>query len=306
MSIEDLKRMPAFADLPAAAMTALAAEARRVRLPPRRWLVQPGRVLAGHYYLLDGRVRIVGDGAPVIVTAGTERAQSAVYPGAAGVETLSPSLFLKVNPEPPGWAPDAGELGVPEVRSDDDAWQRRFLMSPLLQRLEPPAWQRILRAMSRQTHDAGEQIVAAGQGADRCYVLCAGRAEVTTAAGLRLATLQPGSLFGEEALISGAVRNASVWMRSAGATVSLPAVHFDSLLLHAIVQPLGDAHGRRLISLDPEPPAAAIRMAVAEIRVAVRSLAPAQRYGVVGGSRRERALAAFLLVQLGIDAAPLA
>jgi CRP-like cAMP-binding protein len=306
MCIDDLKRIAAFAGLPATAMTALAADARRVRLPSRRWLVQPGRALAGHYYLLDGRVRIVGDGSPEVVSAGSQRAQTAVYPGAIGVETLLPSLFLRVDPEQLDWPSEAGELGVPEVRSDDDGWQRRFLMSPLLQKLAPAAWQSILRAMSRHTHEAGEQIVTAGASADRCYVLCAGNAEIATAAGRPIATLQPGNLFGEEALISGAVRNASVRMRTAGATVSLAAVQFENLLLHAVVQPLADAEERWLISLDDEPAAGAIAMAVAGARAAARTLPPHQRYGIVGGTRRERALTAFLLIQQGIDAAPVA
>jgi len=304
VDIDELKRLPAFAARPLPELEALAAGARRVRLPARRWLVQSGRVLAGHYYLLDGRVRVVGgDGLGEIVVGGSARAATPVHPGSMAVETLLPSLFLRVEPDVAGW-PD-GVAGVPDVCWDDDAWQRRFLTSPLLQRLAPADWQRILRATSRQQHEAGERILTAGTSGNRCYVLCAGSAEVAAVDGRRLALLQCGDLFGEDALISRSLRNASVTMLGAGATVSLPADDFDALLLKLVVRPVEAAGGRQLISLDGHPRPGTITMAVADIRDAAPRLAPLTPYVIVGGTARERALAAFLLAQRGIDAAPL-
>lgn len=304
MDIDKLKRLPAFAARPLPELEALAAGARRVRLPARRWLVQPGRVLVGHYYLLEGRVRVVGpDGLAEIVAGGSVRAVTPVHPGSMAVETLLPSLFLRVEPDSAGWP--EGVPGVPEVCWDDDAWQRRFLTSPLLQRFAPAAWQRILRAMSRHQHEPGARILTAGTTGDRCYVLCSGSAEVAAADGRRLALLQPGALFGEDALISGAVRNASVTMLGAGATVSLPADDFDALLLRVVVRPVEAACGRQLISLDRPAPPGAVAVGLAEIRDSVPRLAPVTAYAIIGGTVRERALAAFLLAQRGVDAAPL-
>src|SRR5690606_17657091 len=142
----------------------LAAGARRLRVPARRWLVRPGRVLAARVYLLEGRVRLVEAERAVIVNAGSARARRAVYPGAAGVATLATSVFLWVDPaglDGPG--PHPAGLGMPEVNAAESSWQRRFLTSPLMQRLEPAAWQRVLRAMSRTRRHAGEVIIRAGE-----------------------------------------------------------------------------------------------------------------------------------------------
>ncbi|MFU8817323.1 MAG: cyclic nucleotide-binding domain-containing protein [Pseudomonadales bacterium] len=307
MYLDVLKRLPAFVGLPAAALEALAAGARQLRLPPRRWLVRSGRALAGHYYLLEGRVRVVGGaaGSAAVVAAGSTRAREPIYPGAREVETLSSALFLRVDPHAPDVTAIAGLPDVVEVRADDDLWQQRFLLSPLMQRLDPAAWQQILRAMTTEQQQRDECIIAAGAAADRCYVLCSGRAEIIGADGATaVATLSPGSLFGEDALITGRVRNASVWMRSSGSTVSLPAELFATWLLHRVVQPLAHPDGRRLLSLDRHPPAAALHLPVTDIRAAARTLSPEHHYAIVGATHRERALAAFLLTQQGLDARP--
>jgi CRP-like cAMP-binding protein len=302
--IDHLKRLPAFAQLPLSTLESLAADARCVRLPAGRWLVRPGRALSDHYYLLRGRVRIHGGRAAAVVAGGSPLAREPVYPGALGIETLTPAEFLRLSGDRVPLAATPAALGVPDVQVDAADWQTRFLLSPLLQRLEPAAWQRLLRAMTQRHHEAGEQLIAAGDPADCCYVLCAGGAEVRDADGRLLAALAPGSLFGEDALISGATRNASVRACSAGATVSLPAERFEALLLNMVVRRCRDLHGRCVITLDRVATAGQIRVPAADIRTAARSLSRERAYAIVGGAPRERVLAAFLLAQFGIDAEP--
>lgn len=244
-----------------------------------------------------------------VVAAGSARTRRPVYPGVAGLETLTPALFARVHPlllaevrAAPG-----PSLAMLEVRAADDSWQSRFLGSEVMQRLQPTAWQRVLRAMTLHQFDSGEAIVAAGESADCCYVLCAGRAEIISADGAtRLARVQPGDLFGEDALVTGEVRNASVVMASPGAAVSLPAPEFVNGLLEAVVQPLRQLGTRCPVSLDPEPAGLLPALNTVDLRGSVRRLPRGRRYAVIGGSRRERLLASFLLAQLGIDARPLA
>ncbi len=296
-----------FEDLPAAALAALADQSRRVRLPPGRWLVRPGRTLTGHYYLLTGRVRLLEGGRARAVTAGSEPARRPVYPGCAGVETLTAATFLRLEPHvlEQAWAPEG--LGMPEVDTDPEAWQRRFLASPLMQRLAPADWQRVLRAMTLTVHDAGVAVIVAGEAGDHCYVLAEGEAEIVDPDGARLARVEPGQLFGEDALVTGCARNASVIMTRAGATVRLAADDFQRWLLDAVVPPLAEPGGRRLVALPPataEP--AALRVSLGSIRRAARALPRTECFAVAGGSRRERFLAAFLLAEQGLDARPLA
>ena len=277
-------------------------------MPARRWLLRPGGSLSGHYYLLEGRVRLLLAEGSVVVTAGAPRAREAVYPGALGVETLAPSVFLRREPEAVAGSEPEQPLGLPELSADQDAWQHRFLSSPLMQRFDPPSWQRVLRAMSRESHAAGSHVIERGSPAACCFVLCSGRAEVLAADGAAvLAILQPGSLFGEDALITGVARNASVVMRTPGDTVSLPAGPFAAWLLQTVGPPLAEVGGRRLLCLDAlcrRGPAGAVVLA-SEVRRALPGLQRDAPYAVTGGTAPERLLAAFLLAQAGIHAQPL-
>jgi CRP-like cAMP-binding protein len=304
MSTHELRRFPAFAALSEPALAALAAEVRRLRLPPRRWLVQPGRTLSGHYYLLQGRVRLHGRGGAEVLAAGSPRAREPVYPGPAGVETLTAAIFLQLDPEALALPWEPQHLGLPELSSDDSAWQRRFLSSPLMQRLDPVTWQRVLRAMTADVHDAGARVVETGARADCCYVLCAGRAEIRGPGKRRLAVVEPGQLFGEDALVTRGVRNADVVMVTPGATVKLAAARFEQWLLAAVVRPLAVPDGRCLITLDGRPGSGRLSLSPRRVREHAGELSPALCYGVVGGTRRERALVCFLLAELGIDARP--
>jgi CRP-like cAMP-binding protein len=308
MLVVQLRHFADFESLPPAVLEVIAGRARRLRLPARRWLVRPGRALSDRFYLLEGRARLLEGGRSGIVSAGSARARRAVYPGATGVETLTSAVFMSIDPALLECeAGSDARLGVPEVSLGESSWQRRFLTSALMQRLDPTAWQRILRAMQSQRYEPGALVIEAGQRADCCYVLCSGQAEIRAAAGtVVLAVLEPGALFGEDALVSGRERNADVVMNTAGSVVSLAAEQFQAWLLDVVVRPLRDADGRPLISLGPDCPSALLRVPLTGIRSAARSLSPAERYGIVGGSWGERSLAAFLLAEQGINARPVA
>lgn len=304
---EELKTFSDFDGLPPAVVEALAARARRLRVPARRWLVRPGRVLSGRFYLLEGRVQLIELGRSVIVHAGSARARRAIYPGAAGVETLTPAVFLNVDSallEAAGGEAGGDGLGAPEVVSEEACWQRRFLSSPLMQHLAPTAWQRILRAMTRHDFAAGDTVIRAGERAACCYVLRAGTAAIRRG-DETLARLTPGALFGEDALIRGGVRNADVIMTGAGSVMSLPAERFRAWLLDVVVRPVTAPDGRVRLALDATAEAD-VRLSVDELRDARWRLAAAEQYVVVGAGAAERALAAFLLAEQGIDARPLA
>ena len=309
MAAAELSRFIGLEGLPGDTLEDLAGKARRLRLPAGRWLVRPGRRLSMQVFLLHGRVRLLQGGRSVVVSAGSARARRPIYPGAAGVETLTSAEFLRVDPAL--LASVAGlaggeDPGVPEVLADDASWQGRFLASPLMQRLDGPAWQRILRAMSRERYASGTPIIRAGGGAECCYVLCAGRADIVRpGTGETLAVLEPGSLFGEDALVSGRARNADVVMREDGSSVSLSAEHFQAWLLDAVVRPLGAVGERPVVSLDPSCRRARLWPTLDDIRQAGRALSPGVEHAVTGGTWPERTLAAFLLAEQGIDARPL-
>lgn len=299
-----LPTWPAFASLDAAGLRRVIGSVRCLSLPARRSLVRPGRALAEHIYLLEGRVQLHQHGRVSVVSAGSERARRPVYPGAAEVETLTAARFVAVAPqllrtlpaEPPGGP------GLPELTDPGASWQGRLLDSPLLQRLRPSAWQHLLNAMERRSYLPAERIIAAGTIADGCFVLCSGALEVR-AAGRVLARPRPGTLFGEDGLLSGDRRNASVVACSAVIAARLPAATFRETLRDGLVQPLNDAAGRDTLSLDPALPAT-LQLSLGRLRELGPGLPAGRRFAVLGGSKRERDLAAFLLIGMGHDAQP--
>jgi len=309
----ELKAFAPFREFSAADLAAAAAASRRIRLPARRWLVRPGRMLADHFFLLEGRVLLVAGGRASVVTAGSERARRAVYPGAAGVETLTEAVFADVPAaalERPGSAgPEAAGLPAPpQVSAAEGSWEQAFLTSPLMARLPAAAWQRVLRAMTRHTFAAGQAIIQAGEPGECCYVLTAGRAQISRADGQVIAGVAPGQLFGEDALVTGAARNASVVMTEAGGAVSLPGEEFRHRLLDAVVRPARRPGDRCVLSLDGASGVSAgpqaLPLALHEVRAAAVSLCRRERYAIVGGRCAERVLAAFLLAEQGLDARP--
>ncbi|MEQ8482821.1 MAG: cyclic nucleotide-binding domain-containing protein [Pseudomonadales bacterium] len=308
MNAEQLRVFHDFEPMPASALAGVLARGHCLRVPAGRWLVRPGRALASRLYLQAGAVELCDAVGWRPVRAGEPRARQPLYPGCAAARTLSDCRLLSFDARAADWlvGADPADLpGVPEVATDETSWQARFLGSPLMQRLGPAAWQRVLRAMTAAAHDAGARVIAAGAPADGCHVLCKGRAEIRAPdGGPRLATLSPGDLFGEDALITGAVRNADVVMTAPGATLELAADRFEAWILRVVVEPLDSVAGRCLISLDRRPRAEWC-VPVTEVRALAARLPLEGAYAVVGGTPRERYLAAFLLTRRGLDARPL-
>lgn len=293
-----------FADADPRLLVWAAERASLLQLPRRRWLVRSGRQLQGHLYLVRGQVRLsLADGRILEVSGQTAGARMPVYPGPAAVLTLTPVRLLRLDAtseelEAATRIDDesASQISqLPEVQSTERCWQHRFLSSALLQRLSPTSWQRLLRAMAGASFNAGEAVVIEGRPGDLCYVLRTGRAEVRRD-GRVLATLYPGDFFGEEALITGSGRNASILMTESGSVMTLSVEAFRRLLLAEVVRAIDEPGRRVLLHIEDSS---------VDLREAAMSLRKDADYAVSGGSAPQQALAVFLLARQGIVAAPL-
>ena len=101
-------------------------------------------------------------------------------------------------------------------------------------------------AMTRRTVAAGEEVIRYAGSGDYFYVLEDGEAEVwrpdaRTGELVKVATLSPGASFGEEALLRGGLRNATVRMSKPGALLQLSVADFDRLVADHIVHEI-EAH----------------------------------------------------------------
>lgn len=165
---------------------------------------------------------------------------------------------------------------------------------------------------------AGTQVVEEGEVGDAYYLIESGRALVLRRVGgadLQVAELGPGQAFGEEALVSGELRNASVRMKTAGRLLRLSKPDFIRLLKAPLLKAVSLQEAAQLLHsggrwLDVRYPAeftldglpGALNIPLNEIRNAFALLPRELTYITYCRTGRRSAAAAFLLSQQGFDA----
>jgi CRP-like cAMP-binding protein len=123
-----------------------------------------------------------------------------------------------------------GEVGVVPLG------RRKILLAriPVFAGLPRELLEELAASLRARRHPAGQAIVTEGHIGDRLYVIENGRAEVTTdgpTGPVVLATLKPGDLFGEIALLNiTRRRQATVKALTAMVTLSLSAAVFEKIL----------------------------------------------------------------------------
>lgn len=178
-------------------------------------------------------------------------------------------------------------------------------ISELLQRIEAIAvWE-------------GDIIIREGDEGDYYYMIDSGRAQVMRRVGgvdMHLADLKAGDVFGEEALVSGAKRNATVTMKSNGMLLRLERKDFLSLMQEPLLRKLSYERAMQAVAqgavwLDVRHPPeyrydklrGAMNVPLNEIRNAIGVLNRSKKYITYCQSGRRSAAAAFILAQAGYD-----
>lgn len=108
-------------------------------------------------------------------------------------------------------------------------------------------------AMSRRSVSAGEDVVRYAGSGDAFYVIEQGEAEVwrpdpRTGQLAKVATLSSGASFGEEALLRGGLRNATVRMSKPGALLVLAVSDFDQLVASHFVNEISPDIAQSIVS----------------------------------------------------------
>ena len=279
--------------------------------------------------LLEGGLHMLandgaGDHLAILSVDGTAKEPAILYtiPPGAVVKLTRHSVYLVID----GARLDALVSRAQEQRSlaslKDGVRERAaaLLLSAPFQQLTFDQIVRCAEAMQSWDFRAGETIVEEGEPGDFFYVLETGRAEV-----LRgqhdgpVARLQPGASFGEEALLKGDARNATVRMTADGRVLRLDKYDFDQLLKPGLVAEVAAGDVLRgieqglieLIDCRTEEewelwrlPNARL-MPLESIRDRARGLARDRDYVLYCRSGRRSIAAAFLMRQLGLKASSL-
>jgi rhodanese-related sulfurtransferase len=203
---------------------------------------------------------------------------------------------------------------------NDEDWMARLLQANVFSRIPPSNIQLVFMRMATHHFKAGEEVIRQGDDGDKFFIIREGKCEVTRKTrknpeGISLATLGPGDIFGEESLISGGKRNASIHMVTDGVLMSLSKADFLELLNDPVLSwvTYHDAHSllsNGAIWLDVRLPAEyeqkhirkSVNIPLPLIRTKASKLDPKLKYLVYCDSGRRSSIAAYLLTQRGIQA----
>jgi len=211
--------------------------------------------------------------------------------------------------------PDVVELGA----EDSADGLELALGIGVLARLSPSDIHRLLQQTTDVPVRAGDTILQQGDTADACFIVKHGVAEVDVerhgGTQYRVAMKGPGELFGEEALLAGLGRGATVRMRSDGVLIRIGKTEFARFIAPVYVAPVPRARAEAMVAegacwLDLREPAEfqhgslpeAINLPLAILRLRCTSLDLRQRYIVYSDDPGYSSLGNFLLGVAGLEA----
>ena len=227
----------------------LAALARKVQLrelSPGQILFKEGDTEKRTFYVASGILELIDQGKVVeTIQGGTDPAKNPVapiFPRRVSARARDRVKFISIDSDLLDVMLTWDQTGTYEVselqgKSDGggDDWMTMLLQTKAFHKIPPANIQAIFMRMQQINYKSGDVILKQGSEGDYFYVLTRGAAVVTretplSKEGIKLAELQVGDTFGEEALISDAKRNATVTMSSDGAVMRLGKDDFKKLL----------------------------------------------------------------------------
>ncbi len=322
-----LGRLAPMEGLPGAAFASLLDTVERLTVPAGRVLFRRGERDDSLLFLLSGAVDLADaqyDVKPIV--AGTPEAAfplDEASPHRFAAVATGPCVLAKLSRDALDLALTWGQAGetvvsvLSEAREGAGDWMAGLLASPVFSMVAPAQLQALFAAFEPVSYRAGEAVIREGETGDYFYVVQQGTCTVTRA-GVpdALAMLKAGDTFGEDALISGAARNATITMVSDGRLRRLDKDAFRGLVEEPVLSRVqaSDLSNFRSLGLkvtiidvrseaehahDPFPHSVCIPLRTLRERMGELPL-EGTLLTVCDGGRRSR-LAAFLLIGAGYD-----
>ena len=313
----------------------LAALARKVQireLSPGQVLFKEGDTEKRTFYIVSGTLDLQDSGKTVgTVEGGTDFARNPVapvFPRRVSAKARDRVQFISVDSDlldvmltwDQTGTYEVSELhGQPEVGGTED-WMTMLLQTKAFHKIPPANIQAIFMRMQQIQYKKGDVILKQGAEGDYFYVLIRGAALVTRETplskdGIKLAELNVGDTFGEEALISDAKRNATVTMTSDGAVMRLGKEDFKKLLNEPMLDWVDHAAAEKIVQdggqwLDVRLPSefennhlnGAINIPLYFIRLKINTLDSDRNYVVCCDTGRRSSAGAYILSERGFNA----
>ncbi len=336
MAVEqvDTELLRGFSPLDGLKRDNLAALARKVQireLSPGQLLFKEGDTEKRTIYVVSGILELV-DQAKVVgkIEGGSEKARNPVapvYPRRVTAKARDRVQFISIDSDLLDvmltWD-QTGTYEVSELQGQSDQgnedWMTMLLQTKAFHKIPPANIQAIFMRMQQINYRTGDVILKQGAEGDYFYVLIRGSALVTretplSKEGIKLAELNVGDTFGEEALISEAKRNATVTMQSDGAVMRLGKDDFKKLLNEPMLDWVTMPQAEEIIRtggqwLDVRLPSefenqhldGAINIPLYFIRLKISTLDTSKRYIVCCDTGRRSSAGAYILNERGYQA----
>lgn len=312
----------------------LAALARKIQIremSPGQLLFKEGDTEKRTLYVLSGTLELIDSGKVVgTVEGGSEFARNPiapVYPRRVTARAKDRVQFISIDSDLLDVMLTWDQTGTYEVSDlqgksgqGGEDWMTMLLQTKAFHKIPPANIQAIFMRMQQINYRSGDVILKQGSEGDYFYVLIRGSALVTretplSKEGIKLAALQVGDTFGEEALISDAKRNATVTMQSDGAVMRLGKEDFKTLLNEPMLDWVSMSEAEDLIRsgaqwLDVRLPSeydiqhldGATNIPLYFIRLKINTLDQNKKYIVCCDTGRRSSAGAYILSERGYQA----
>jgi CRP-like cAMP-binding protein len=331
ISVELLKSFSPLNGLKRDNLAALLRKVQLRELSPGQVLFKEGDTEKRTFYVASGILELLDQGKVVdTVEGGTDAARnpvSPVFPRRLSARARDRVQFISIDSDLLDvmltWD-QTGTYEVSDLQSKSggggEDWMTMLLQTKAFHKIPPANIQAIFMRMQQINYKTGDVILKQGAEGDYFYVLTGGQAVVTretplSKEGIKLAELQVGDTFGEEALISNAKRNATVTMRSDGAVMRLGKDDFKKLLNEPMLDWLSLEEAEKVVAdggkwLDVRLPSefdnkhmdGAINIPLYFIRLKINTLDDDMKYVVCCDTGRRSSAGAYILNERGYQA----
>jgi len=305
----------------------LAAKTAIERLPAGAQLFEQGDCDEHSVYLLSGEVTLSSDaGVPRDVATGSDDARYALaqlkprqYTGTARTPVTIARVDSALLDRLLTWDQTTGYEVTEFNGSEDTEWMIRMLRNEAFQPLPPANINALFARFEPVEVKTGHVVIRQGDAGDYYYIVKRGKVSVSrkdarTGKVSMLGQLGEGSGFGEEALLSGAPRNATVVMQTDGVLMRLSRQDFNALLRQPLVKWVsldearamaGKGAGLLDVRFEDEHRNSTIKgslnLPLHLLRQKAPSLDRKRQYVVLCQTGSRSCAAAFLLSQRGLD-----
>jgi CRP-like cAMP-binding protein/rhodanese-related sulfurtransferase len=210
-----------------------------------------------------------------------------------------------------------------DLNDGEGDWMGALLCSKTFQLIPPQNIQMIFMRLKRVDFKRGDVVIRQGTAGDNFYIIRSGECRVSRETqgdieNFALADLGVGDTFGEEALISDEVRNATITMKTDGVLMKLGRDDFQALVNEPMIMSLEPEDADEAVTqggkwLDVRVPSEykancktnALNLPLYLLRHKLDALDPKTPYVVYCDTGRRSSAAAFILNQQGFETAVL-